>query len=205
MPHLPSPTKLQAFSMPATQAHPGPGVRVRPRSRSKWQPRDRRVGVLRFGAGQDDSLVFVPRDERCSSVEAYLANHGLGEGDELQVNFGAVVGRDTWFDLSRLDEMYAKKVGGGLLVAAEEEGESGVPAKVVALQEQLKARLARYTELKDEKTRIKEEMSRLKEEMRELGQECVRACKEGLRRLEEDLDEGSLSGSDEDTGGWGEE
>ena len=48
-------------------------------------------------------------------------------------------------------------------------------------------------------------MARLKEEMRELGQECVRACKEGLRRLEEDLDEGSLSGSDEDAGGWGEE
>ena len=126
------------------------------------------MGVLRLGAGQDDSLVFVPRDETCSSVAAYLANHGLGEKDELQVNFGAVVGRDTWFDLSRLDEMYAKKVG-GLLLTEEEDGDSGVPAKVVALQEQLKARLARYTELKDEKTRIKEEMARLKEEMRELG------------------------------------
>ena len=77
------------------------------------------------------------------------------------MNFGAVVGRDTWFDLSRLDEMYAKKIG-GLLLAEEEEGDSIVPAKVVALQEQLKARLARYTELKDEKTRIKEEMSRLR-------------------------------------------
>ena len=49
--------------------------------------------------------------------------------------------------------------------------DGGVPAKVVALQEQLKTRLARYTELKDEKTRIKEEMSRLKEEMRGLGQD----------------------------------